>query len=323
MLARVADSLYWMARYLERAEHTTRLLEAQLELALDEAPHAASLGWICLLNGLRLDMPLGASVSPRDVTAALVFDPHQPNSLMNCVSAARENARQIREQLTGEMWEELNRLYLFLRELKIDGIWQSGPVESLHEIRRGAMAFAGAADATLDHGEGWEFIRLGRYLERTINVAWLLDAHFGVRGIEDCEPSAEDTVAWAGLLRGCTAFDPYCKRYTVALNPQQILTFLLLDGDFPNSVRFSAAQIELAVNQIADWTGTPRGSPVVRHAGRLHAELEFAATNEVVENLGEFLQSIVQQCFRLHGEIYRQYIDYAVETRLPQRIAAV
>src|SRR5262245_19878485 len=98
MLARVADSLYWMARYLERAEHTARLMEAQLELALDEAPHAASLGWICLLNGLRLDMPLGASVSPRDVTVAVVFDPQQPNSLMNCVSAARENARQIREQ---------------------------------------------------------------------------------------------------------------------------------------------------------------------------------------------------------------------------------
>lgn len=323
MLARVADSLYWMARYLERAEHTARVLEAQLELALDEAPHAASLGWICMLNGLKLDLPFEASVSPRAVTAAVMFDPQRPNSIVQCVAVARENARQIREQLTGEMWEELNRIHLSLRGLSIDGIWQRGPVEAIQEIRRGGLAFAGAVDATLDQGEGWQFIRLGRFLERTINLAWLLDAHFGLRGVASGEPSPEDVVAWAGLLHGCTAFDSYCKRYTVVLNPRQILSFLLLDGDFPHSVRFAAGQVERALAQIAQWTGTPRGSVVSRLAGRLTAGLEFASLDEVVENLAEFLQSIVQQCFRLHGAVYGQYIDYSVEARMPVRAAQV
>jgi uncharacterized alpha-E superfamily protein len=315
MLARVAGSLYWMARYLERAEHTARLLEAQLELALDEAPHAASLGWICLLNGLKLDLPFEVSVSPRDVTAAVVFDPANPNALFNCVAAARENARQIREQLTAEMWEELNRLHLDLRGLDIERIWRIGPVEAIHEIRRGALAFAGAAEATLEHGEGWQFIRLGRFLERAVNLAWLLDAHFGLRGITRDEPGPEDVVAWAGLLRGCTAFETYCKRYAVALNPRQILSFLVLDAEFPHTLRFCAAEVERALNQIADWTGTPRGAAVVRRAGRLRAGIEFASIDEVADDLTEFLRSFVQQCFQLHGELYGHYIDYAVDSR--------
>jgi uncharacterized alpha-E superfamily protein len=323
MLARVAHSLYWMARYLERAEHTARLLEAQLELALDEAPHAASLGWICMLNGLKLDLPFEASVSPRELTAAVMFDPQNPNALANCVTAARENARQIREQLASEMWEELNRLHLYIRGLNIENIWLTGPVESIHEIRRAALAFAGAADATMDHGEGWQFIRLGRYLERAVNLAWLLDAHFGMRGVGEDEPSPEDTVAWAGLLRGCSAFESYCRRFTVTLNPRQILAFLLLDAEFPHAVRFCAAQIERALEQIADWTGTPRQTSVMRLAGRLQASVEFTSIEEVSANLAEFLSSFVQQCYRLHGEVYAQYIDYAVETRLPRRLAAV
>lgn len=320
MLARVANNLYWMARYLERAEHTARLLEAQLELALDEAPHAASLGWIGLLNGLRLDLPLAVSVDPRELTGAVLFDLKNPNSLINCVAAAREDARQIREQLAGEMWEELNRLHLYLRSLNLAQVWQSGPVVAIHEIRRGALAFGGAADATMDHGEGWQFIRLGRFLERAINLAWLLDAHFGLRGVSAGEPSPEDTVAWAGLLRGCTAFEAYCHRHTVALNPRQILSFLLLDPEFPHTVRFCAAQVERALLQIADWTGTPRGAAVTRLAGRLRAGIEFASIEEVTVDLAEFLHSFVAQCFQLHDAAYRQYIDYAVETRLPRHL---
>lgn len=316
MLARVAGNLYWMARYLERAEHTARLLEAQLELALDEAPHAASLGWICLLNGLKLDLPLEASVSPREVTAAVVFDSQNPNSLVNCVGAARENARQIREQLTTEMWEELNRVHLDLRGLDIDVIWRIGPVDAIHEIRRGAMAFAGAADATLEHGEGWQFIRLGRFLERAINLAWLLDAHFGLRGISDAEPGAEDTVAWAGLLRGCTAFEPYCKRFAVTLNPRQILTFLVLDAEFPHTLRFCAAQVERALAHIAEWTGTPRGAAVMRGAGRLHAGIEFASIDEIAPDLAEFLREFVDACYCLHRDVHGRYIDYPVDSHL-------
>jgi uncharacterized alpha-E superfamily protein len=201
--------------------------------------------------------------------------------------------------------------------LNIDNIWQTGPVEVIHEIRRGVLAFAGAADATLERGEGWQFIRLGRFLERAINLAWLLDAHFGLRGIADGEPSNEDTVAWAGLLRGCTALEPYCKRYAVTLNPRQILAFLLLDAEFPHAVRYCTTQIEQALSQIAEWTGTPRGAAVIRLAGRLRAGIEFASIDEITDDLADFLQSFVQTCLQLHGEIYRQYIDYAVESRLP------
>jgi uncharacterized alpha-E superfamily protein len=318
MLSRVADCLYWMSRYLERAEHTARAIDVQLNLALDEAPWSASIGWVCLLNSLRTDLPMDIYVDARAATNALAFDRNNPSSIASCIANARENARQIRESVTSDMWEEINRLYLSIRDMNIDRLWDAGPHAFLRSVQRGAQMFCGVADSTMNHGEGWQFIRLGRFLERAMSLAWLLEAHFGMKGtVTSLEPSPDDFVAWAGLLRMCSAFEPYCRMHTVELRPQWILQFLLLDAEFPHSVRFAARQVEESVCALADWTGAPRTAAVQRLAGKLAAQLSYATIDEVLSaDLTDYFQGIVGCCAEIHHALYCQYISYTVDAAL-------
>ena len=318
MLSRVADSLYWMSRYLERAEHMARAVDVQLHLALDEAPSMASMGWVCLLGGLKADLPAHLCTDDRAVTNALTFDRQNPSSIVSCIGQARENARQIREQISSDIWEELNRLYLSVKAMDIDRMWKSEPHVFLHSVQRGAQLLAGVADSTINHGEGWQYIRFGRFLERAMSLAWLLDAHFGVRGIEMEEsPTPEDFVAWSGLLRACSAFEPYCRVHTVELRPRQILEFLLFDPEFPHSVRFCACQMEHAIDAVAQWTATPRDALVRRIVGKLHAGLGFGCLDEVFAgDLSEYLLNIIKQCFAVNDAVYRRYISYPVDAAL-------
>jgi uncharacterized alpha-E superfamily protein len=213
------------------------------------------------------------------------------------------------------VWEELNQLYLSLQKMNIDAVWRGGPHAFLRGVQRGAQMLAGVADATMDHGEGWQYLRLGRFLERAVSLAWLLDAHFGLRSVElDGEPTAEDFVAWSGLLRSFSAFEPYCKRYTAELRPQRILSFLLFNAEFPHSVRFCAGQMNRAVNAIAEWTGTPRGAAVRRLAGKIEADLAFGTLEEAqTGDLAEYFRQIVRQCVKLHDAVYQRYISYTVD----------
>lgn len=318
MLSRVADSLYWMSRYLERAEHTARAVDIQLQLALDEAPSSASMGWVCLLNGLRLEMPADLCANGRAIASALLFERGNNSSVNSCIEQARENARQIREQITSDVWEELNRVYLTVREKNIDDVWREGPHGFLRRVQRGAQLLAGVADSTMDHSEGWQFIRLGRFIERSIGLAWLLDAHFGVRGPDfDGDPSSDDSVVWSGLLRSCTAFEPYCKMHTAEIRPRWILQFLLFNADFPHSLRFCATEIEAAIDALSEDTGTLRSSPVRQLAGRLRADLDFRVIDEVVDaGLAEYLRRIVGLCSKVHNAVYDRYISYTVDAAL-------
>ena len=151
MLSRVADSLYWMSRFLERAEHTARAIDVQLQVALDEAPASASMGWVCLLNSLRTELPAELCSDDRAISSALLFDRANPSSVISCVELARENARQIREQITSDVWEEINRLYLSVREMDIDGVWREGPHGFLRRIQRGAQLLAGVRTRRARH----------------------------------------------------------------------------------------------------------------------------------------------------------------------------
>ncbi len=323
MLSRVADSLYWMSRYLERAEHTARLLDVQLHIALDVAPHTATVGWFCLLNSLRFEMPAEVAADAGAVTRALAFDPHNAGSIVACVGQARENARQIREQIPSEMWEEINNLYLAVREMSIDRLWQSGPHAFFHSVQRGAQLVAGLSDSAMNHGEGWQFIRLGRYLERAIALAWLLDSHFGIKGADALvEATPSDFVSWAGLLRMATAYESYCRVHTVELQPRRILDFLLLNVEFPHAVHFCARQVDKAITGIAGWTGTSRTAQGHRLAGRLNADLAYDTIDEVLANdLDKCLNKVVTTLAAVHDAVYNQYIGYTVGAVLQGELA--
>jgi uncharacterized alpha-E superfamily protein len=316
MLSRVADNLYWMSRYLERAEHTTRLIDVTLNLLLDQSVRTAESRWAVALASMNLS-PMDTS-DAYQVTRMLTFDVKNKSSIVASINYARENARQVREQISSEMWMQLNRLYLQSRNTHINDIWNSGPHEFFRQVKEAIHLFQGISDSTMSHGEGWRFIQIGRFIERASATAALLDAHFsGLSGAQTSMGDQGDYLEWVGLLKSCTAFEAYCKVYTADLSAQSITEFLLLNADFPHSIRFSADMLQAGLGAIAETTQTHKSSRANRLAGRLRASLSFAQIEEIMENgLHAYLVDIQRQCMQIHEAIYQNYITYQIESAL-------
>jgi uncharacterized alpha-E superfamily protein len=315
MLSRVGDSLYWMSRYLERAEHSARLIGIQLNLMLDESagssPTLTGLRrWSRVLESLTLKASPEGDVST-DVQVR-GFD-----LISDCILSARENARQVREQISSEMWEQLNRLFHEVNRMGTSDIWDTHTLDFLTAVIEGSHLFQGVTDSTMSHGEGWHFIQLGRSLERATATAQLLDVHF--QAFKDDEDQAMDSGAhleWTGLLRTCTAFEAYCKVYTADLKPERVAEFLLLNSDFPHSIRFSADQMQQSLECIHDITASKKATKVSKLAGRLRAELTFTPLEEIMANPSQFFETIRSQCAQIHSGVHQVYVSYPIDVVL-------
>jgi uncharacterized alpha-E superfamily protein len=314
MLSRVADSLYWMSRYLERAEHTARLVSVGLA-QLDQSPQAGNLRWQRLLAALHTAPPAGG-LDAYTGSRLLTVDSANPSSLSACVTLARENARQVREQISTEMWEQLNRLYLRVRSTDLEAIWRDDPVEYYQRVKESAHLFQGITDATINHDEGWLFIQLGRYLERAWATTLLLDVFFQPH-LNDAAAAPLDVSQWVVLLKCCTAFEAYCKVYTADVQPQRIADFLLLNPDSPRSIRFAVDRLQNSLQQIGRRTGSRNAERAERLAGRLRAQLDYGQVDEILaDSLPAYLDHIRRQCGAIHGAIYSAYIAYPIDQAL-------
>jgi uncharacterized alpha-E superfamily protein len=321
MLSRVADNLYWMSRYLERSEHTARLVDVHLNLSLDQSRRMpADQRWDRLLDSLHVKRPEAGIRDEYTATHLLAFDIENAMSIVSCIANARENARQVREKISSEMWMQLNRLFLDMRRTHIDHIWDEQPHEFFRAVKDGAHLFQGITDSTMVHDEGWDFIQLGRFIERALGVATLLDRHlsaFPLAGTD--EPLAmDDYFEWLGLLKCCTAFEAYCKVYNADLRPNQMVEFLLFNEEFPHSVRFCIEQVQIGLQSIADVTGVSKNSRVNRLAGKLRSALSFDQVDELVaRGTHAYLEDIQRQCSQVHDALYETFVTYPVEAALP------
>ena len=316
MLSRVADSLYWMSRYLERAEHTARLVDVELQLWLDQSPEAGAGRWRFLLEALRTPSAKGA-VDPTQLVNTLVFSRTNASSIVSCIATARENLRHVREQCSSEMWEQLNRLYLQVMETRPEEAWMLKSHGFFRSVQEGAQLFQGITDGTMSHGEGWQYIQLGRYVERTDTLASLVETHFKrvAQPVDQGVESAE-YLEWVGLLRACVAFEAYCKAYTAEIRPLRVAEFLLLNPEFPHSVRFSVDRVNAALHIIGDLTERRAKLPT-RIAGRLRAQLSFSQIEEVMtEGAHAYLENVRSECAQIHAAIHQIYFDYAIETEM-------
>jgi uncharacterized alpha-E superfamily protein len=316
MLSRVADSLYWMSRYLERAEHTARLLDVELQLRLDQSPECGSERWRRLLDVLQSPVPRGG-LEATNLARTLTFDRSNPSSIVSCIAAARENLRHVREQCSTEMWEQLNRLYLQLVGSPPSETWILHSHQFFCEVAEGSNLLHGIADSTICHGEGWHYIQLGRYVERTGALASLIGSHCShLTESPDQAAESEAYLEWVGLLKWCAAFEAYCKTYTAELKPLRVAEFLLLNAEFPHSVRFSVDMVHAALGAIGDLTDRKAEWPT-RIAGRLRATLSFSRIEEIVaDGAFAYVDTIRLQCAQVHRAIHQIYFDYPVETAL-------
>ncbi|HJQ31116.1 MAG TPA: alpha-E domain-containing protein [Pyrinomonadaceae bacterium] len=318
MLSRVADSLYWTSRYLERAEHTARLIDVGLNLMLDQSASAVERRWGRLLDSLHAPPALTGSSDAHRITEAMTFDPSNEVSIVSCVAAARENLRQVREQISSEMWEQLNTLYLQVRETRLERIWGASTHEFFRSVKEGAHLFQGITDATMNHGEGWQFIQVGRYIERAGATSTLLGVYAGeLLAAENPDAAPRNYLDWVGLLKACTAFEAYCKVYTADLRAERVVEFLLLNAECPRSVRFAADAVQASFQSIAEATGARKSGRVNRLAGRLRASLGFGQIDEIMEaGLRPYLNDVRRQCAQIHEAILQTYVAYSVETAL-------
>jgi uncharacterized alpha-E superfamily protein len=313
LLSRVADSLYWIARYLERAEHTIRLIDVRLDLELDRRVDADGWDFGQLCEAVRCATSPGALSSPAMLVDTLVFDASNRGSVLACITAARDNARQAREEISSDMWEQLNALYLRLRQVRGEGTWSARPHYLSRLITEGVHLFEGVTDATMGHGEGWQFLHAGRFVERAAATAALVDRQF-----RDASRLPLNHVEWVGLLRSCAAFEAYCRCYTADVRPDRVAEFLLLNAEFPRSVRFAAARVEAALRAIAQSTGRVAGGRAERLAGRLHASLDYGQVDEILgEDPHAYLEGIGRYCAQIHEAAHQSYISYPIESALP------
>jgi uncharacterized alpha-E superfamily protein len=307
-----------MSRYLERAENTVRQLDVTLSLMLDPGGASAETRWNRLLACLGDAAGLEWSGDLESMAHTLVFDTLSPASVTFCVNGARENARQVREEISTEQWQRLNRLFHQIRSPHAETQFRNSMNDLLASIVDGIHLFKGVSDTTMIHGQGWQFIRLGRYLERAYATATLLEVY---QPDLFCAPEREHSgyqyLEQVGLLRCCTAFEAYCQVYTADISADRILEFLLLNREFPHAIRYSVDCVRAALEAIQRSGGRRPPEELAAGIGRLHAMLQYTSIAEIIAgNPGAFLHSIRQQCMRIHELVYRYYVQYSIQSAL-------
>lgn len=299
MLARDADSMYWMSRYVERAEHTARLLLVNSNLLMDVgelAPTMEQKQWQDLLTVLRAETTLAGSDGSLSTRVAihLTFNRDNPNSILNCVTRARENARGIRDNVSAEMWEAINTLYWSLKGDDARPRLEESPEDFFRHILTGSMLFQGLTDQTLAHDQGWRFTQLGKYLERADITCRVIETRFNIlKTTAGVLAGALRNIYWMSVLRSCCAIEFYRRQHVGDMDPIKVASFLILEPNFPRSIRFSVQQSFVAMSAIRAEVNPLAIDPAERVLGRLNADLEYAEASEIMsEGLPNYLHRI-------------------------------
>ncbi|HEY3704106.1 MAG TPA: alpha-E domain-containing protein [Terracidiphilus sp.] len=318
MLSRVADSLYWMSRYLERAENTLRQLDVTMNLMLDPGEATTELRWSRLVEALGSPAGMEWNGNLDAMAREVIFNKANPSSVIFCLSAARENARQVRDEISSEQWLRLNRLFHHIQSTGAKEQYERDSGEMLASVMDGIHLFKGVSDTTMIHGPGWQFIRLGRYLERVYATATLLEvfqAHHAP--VPDGEKTGYEYLEQVGLLRCCTAFEAYCQVYTADIVTERILEFLLLNRHFPHAIRYAVESVSESMQAISASGSRRSPDELLACVGRLSAMLSYTTIGEVLRGgATPFLHSLRQQSMLVHNVIYRHYVHYSIQSAL-------
>jgi uncharacterized alpha-E superfamily protein len=293
LLSRVAESIYWLGRYVERAENVARFLDVNHNLMID-SPRGYSDQWQPIVDttGDRaIFLERYGEATEENVVRFLAFDTEYPNSICSCVLAARENARSVRETISSEMWERINSLYLFITGEARKQMPDSLP-EFCNQVRTACHLFYGTTDATMSQNEAWHFIRLGTKLERADKTTRILDVKYFILlpSVSDVGTPYDD-VQWSAVLKSVSGFEMYRQRHG-RIVPDRIVEFLLMDGEFPRAVRFCVGLADRSLHAI---TGQPAGGyscASEQHLGMLRSELNYTQVETILSaGLHEFFDA--------------------------------
>jgi uncharacterized alpha-E superfamily protein len=310
MLSRVANSIYWMGRYIERAENLARFIDVTLNVLLDQPDNLAP-QWEQLVRATGDDAFFReryGEATRDNVICFLTFDLEYPSSILSALSAARENARTVREAIPSESWEQLNEFYLFVRNASNSDAAVDSPSEFFAEVKRQSHLFTGITDTTMLHGVGWNFLNLGRLLERADKTSRILDVkYFTLLPQLDDVGTNIDYLQWSAVLRSVSGFEMYRKLHH-AITIKRIVEFLILNRDFPRSVQFCVTRAGKSLHEI---TGTPEGTfrnAPEQYLGRLRSELAYRDVDSVMQmGMHEFIDGVQCRLNEIDNAIAEQF----------------
>ncbi|MDX2081332.1 MAG: alpha-E domain-containing protein [Terrimicrobiaceae bacterium] len=323
MLSRVADACFWLSRYMERAETNARILDVNIQLMLDfEEQNGGTIQqhWqpiLATLEDQELFSEIHTGISGDAVMAFVTFEKSNPNSILSCVSVARENARTVREQISSEMWEQLNRLYLFLHSPAARSAFIESPIDFYRSLVDSLHSFQGITDATMTHGEGWEFLRAGKFCERADSTSRVLDIKYHI-----LLPSGEqiggtlDVTQWMAVLRSCSAMEAFLKISRGQVTSWQVAEFLILHDSFPRSIRFCVDGLDQALHNIS---GTDRGhfsNEAERLSGLLRSNLDYTTIKDIFDRgLHQYLDGIQLRLTEISNALVSKYCTWLESTQ--------
>ena len=309
MLSRVADSLYWLQRYRERAENIARLIDVNLFLTID-APGDEMQQWepIVKTTGDHARfLSLYNKPSERNILEFLTFDERNPNSILNCIRHSRENARSIREAITLEMWNELNLLYLFVQNASKTRLETTEDRFNFYgRVRRSCQLFTGIMDTSLSHDEGWHFGRIGNLIERSDQSSRILDVkYFILLPSVEHVGSAYDDILWAALLKSVSGLEMY-RRLWHEIHHAHVIDFIVLNAEFPRSIHSCLKRARESLRRLnVSETGE---DPPLELVGRVCDQLESMTVYDIVkEGLHEFLDGMQARISEINTSMYATY----------------
>jgi uncharacterized alpha-E superfamily protein len=314
MLSRTADHLFWMARYMERAENTARMLDVNYQTALlPQSAAVAEQGWQGLLSISELTRDYTTrygAIQPRQVMSYMVKDDRNPSSILACLRAARENARAVRGTLTTEVWETTNQTWLEFNRMLADGTLARDPASLFEWVKFRSHLSRGVTVGTMLQDEAFHFLRIGSFLERADNTARLLDVKFHAvqsdfYGAADERDSEYDFYHWSAILRSVSGFEVYRKVYRNVIQPEKVAELLILRHDMPRSLAACVNEVVTNLKLVAN----EQSADTQRRAGRLMADLEYGRIDEILATgLHAYLTQFLDRVGDLGAGISRDFL---------------
>jgi uncharacterized alpha-E superfamily protein len=312
MLPRIADSLFWIGRYMERADNTARILDVNYHMLLEQPPDTYKLRWdplIAVTGERERFYKSHEEASAQTAFEFLGYAEDNPNSIGQCIVNARENARTIRDRISRELWEDINSLYYKITKLRDDG-------ESLSRfcdaVKRGGHRFHGVCDATLARDEGWHFVEAGCVLERAEMTARILDVHYHQLMEVPQILNESRSHLWMAVLKSVAAYEFYKRQYG-QIEPARVAQLLLLDARHPRSVRFNLSALQGSLHAISGSIPGSYANEAERLTGRVHERLTYDSIEEIFDGgLHDYLTDLQDTCLNIGEQVTRAYFHYAV-----------
>jgi uncharacterized alpha-E superfamily protein len=310
MLSRVADSLYWMSRYMERSDGILRMLKINYASSQDDLHEFSWMPVLQIFTYLEDEDAIKIEHQSRDVLQFLVTDKENPNSVLNIVTHARENARSVQDHITKELWQCLNDFYHAVREDHlIHYLLREDPITVLDNLIRQGLLYYGITDITMARGEGYAFINMGKYLERAVQSADILDVKFSD---VNYDVDKADTTYWKYLLLSISGYELYLKTYRSGFDARNVVEQIVLNRDFPRSILYSIGQLHRYFQRLKGERNIEGFQTLDFMIGKLKSKVMYSTVENIMaEGLHAYLTCIKEELYEVGNTLNQYYFAYS------------